>query len=80
MITEQQLILIKPDETYLNEISSYRKEMLDAGSSMDECGSLRHLSDPKEWLKQNCLFEKKETLPVKDWGAATQFVCVRTTD
>lgn len=80
MITEQQLILIKPDETYLNEISSYRKEMLDAGSSMDGCGSLRRLSDPKEWLKQNRLFEKKETLPVKDWVAATQFVCVRTTD
>lgn len=80
MITEQQLILIKPDETYSDEISSYRKEMLDANSSMDGCGSLRRISDPHEWLKQNRLFEKKETLPVKEWVPATQFVCVRAID
>lgn len=80
MITEQQLILIKPDESYAKEISSYRKEMLDANSSMDGCGSLRSQSDPQKWIQDNHLFENKETLPVKDWVAASQYVCVRTTD
>lgn len=76
----EDLMLIKPDISYREEIASYRQEFLDSGDSMDGCGALRRLSAPEEWLKDNLLMEKEETLPDSRRVTATQFVCVRGKD
>ena len=44
-------ILVKPDETMLDEIASYRAAFLLAGDSMDGTGPLRKMDDPLEWVE-----------------------------
>lgn len=70
---KENVILVKPDVSYAEEIRSYREEMLLAGSSMDGTGALRRVEDPMEWLRQNALLEKKENVP-EGKVPATQFV------
>lgn len=70
---KDNVILVKPDVSYAEEIKSYRKEMLVANSSMDGTGTLRRLDDPLEWLRQNALMENPETVP-ENKVQATQFV------
>ena len=73
------MLLVVPDESYAEEIAAYRREMLDAGSSLDGCGSLRRHADPKEWLAFNELLSHEDTVPEK-WVVSTQFVYVRKRD
>lgn len=72
------LILLQPDETMLDEINAYRKSMLDAGSSMDGTGPLGHL-EAIDWLCATRNLLKEENCPPQ-WVPATQFVCVRAAD
>ena len=37
---------------YDRQIQAYRREFLEAGGSMDGCGSLRRFETTKEWLDQ----------------------------
>ena len=74
---KENVILVKPDSSYAEEIRSYREEMLLSGSSMDGTGSLRRVEDPMEWLRQNALLEKKENVP-EGKVPATQFVLTDT--
>ena len=73
------MLLVVPDESYAEEIAAYRREMLDAGSSLDGCGSLHRHADPKEWLAFNELLSHEDTVPEK-WVVSTQFVYVRKRD
>ena len=70
---KENVILVKPDASYREEIASYRKEMLLAGSSMDGTGALRRMQDPMEWLEYNAIMEHPDTVP-KNKVPATQFV------
>ena len=54
-------ILVKPDETMLDEIASYRAAFLAAGSSMDGTGPLRQMEDPLEWVAFCRAAEQRET-------------------
>ncbi len=75
------MLLLKPDETFLDEIVAYRQEMLDAGSSMDGCGSLKRMSDPREWLDQIDMLASRDTIPEHaNWVPSTQFIYVRAAD
>lgn len=75
----EALKLVVPDGSMLEEIRAYRQAMLDAGSSMDGTGSLRHTEDIAEWLRQRDLMANEETVP-EGKVPATQFVCVRPSD
>lgn len=75
----EELILVKPDMSYAEEISAYRQEFLDCGSSMDGCGSLRRHSNPKDWLEFNEILSNEETVP-ENLVPSTQFVYVRKSD
>jgi len=46
-------VLIKPDFSYENDIQLFRKEMLDANSSMDGTGPLKRMENIKDWLEFN---------------------------
>ena len=74
----EELMLLQPDETMLDEINAYRQAMLDADSSMDGAGPLRQL-EAKDWLCATRSLLVEETCPPQ-WVPATQFVCVRAAD
>ena len=74
----EELILLQPDETMLDEINAYRKAMIDADSSMDGTGPLLQL-EAKDWLCATRSLLVEETCPPQ-WVPATQFVCIRKTD
>ena len=71
--------LVIPDASMAGEIVSYRQAMLDAGSSMDGCGSLRRHANPADWLAFNAQLSRKETARAT-WVPSTQYVYVRETD
>lgn len=70
--------LREPGPELCGEIAGYRREMLEAGSSMDGCGSLRRTEDPAVWLAQVESLRREETCPAP-WGPATQFVALSET-
>lgn len=74
----EELLLLQPDETMLDEVDAYRKSMLDAGSSMDGTGPLERL-EAREWLCATRSLLAEETCPPR-WVPATQYVCIRKAD
>lgn len=70
---KDNVILVRPDISYVAEIKSYRKEMLMANSSMDGTGTLRRMNNPLEWLNYNKRMENPDTVPANK-VQATQFV------
>lgn len=75
----EELILTRPDETMLDEITAYRKAMLDAGSSLDGCSGLQNYDDPKAWLEDCRKKEMAEYCPAH-LVTATLYVCIRKSD
>lgn len=75
----QNMKLIKVSAEYAEQIQEYRQEFLDAGDSMDGCGSLRRIADPMEYIKKCMDYESPETLP-EGRVIATQFLFVREED
>lgn len=71
-----ELRLAIPDESLLDEIAAYRQAMLDADSSMDGCGPLKHMENPAEWLAFCRQLDDPATTP-PHWVPMTQFVCLR---
>lgn len=59
----------------VDEIRAYRTAMLDAGSSMDGCGSLRRHENPADWLAFNALLAHPDTVPA-GMVPSTQYVCL----
>ena len=74
----EKMLLLRPNASYLDEVSAYRSEFLAAGSSMDGTGMLRQ-TDAAEWLRLLPLYERPETVP-KPLVPATQFIYVRESD
>ena len=72
-------MLIKPSEEFAAQIAEYRREFLDAGDSMDGCGSLRQTENPFDYIKKCRDYEKFETLP-EGKVVATQLLLVRRSD
>jgi len=75
----EEIYLVKPNETYLEQIAEYRKEFLEAGSSLDGCGSLARTENAEDWLKQVEQLANKETVP-SNWVQSTQFLSIRKSD
>ena len=73
------ILLCRPDETMLEEITSYRDAMLEAGSSMDGTSALNKYDDPAEWLDHVRALEHEETCPAH-LVTATLYVAVRHED
>ena len=72
-------ILIKPDETMLDEIASYRAAFLDAGQKLYGSGLLPEFEDPEDWLHHNRISEDRETVPAGR-VPSEQFVLFRMSD
>lgn len=72
-------ILVKPDESMLEQIAAYRNAFLLSGDSMDGSGPLRQMEDPLEWVAFCRLAEHRETKP-DNWVPSEQFVFLRERD
>lgn len=72
-------LLVKPDESLLEQILNYRAAFLASGESMDGTGPLRRMENPREWLAFNRLAEQRETVPA-DWVPFEQFAFLRERD
>ena len=72
-------IFIKPDETMLDEIASYRSAFLSAGEKIYGAGLLPEFENPKDWLHHNRISEHRETVPAGR-VPSEQFVLFRLTD
>lgn len=75
----EELMLMLPDEAMLDEITSYRSAMLNAGSSMDGCSGLQKYENAQDCLTHVRSMMKLETCPPQ-WVTSTLFVCVRKAD
>ncbi|PNT92560.1 hypothetical protein [Clostridium thermosuccinogenes] len=69
-------VLIKPDLSFESEIEAFRKEMIEANSSMDGTGPLKHMDNIKEWLKYSQCCGNKEYVP-ENWVTCDQYIYVR---
>ena len=76
---EEKLILVKPDMTMAGEIMDYKREFLEAGSSMDGTTPLRTCETAEEWLEIIGRLEKPETVPAH-WVTSSQYVYLREND
>ncbi len=68
--------LIEPSMAYDKEIQDYRREFLEAESSMDGCGSLRRFERTEDWLAYLETCKQPETVP-DGQVPATQYLAVR---
>ncbi len=71
----EELRLVRPDETHVDEINAFRRDMLAAGSEMDGCGPLRRM-EATEWLDFVQKLSDPATVPER-WVLDTQFICLR---
>ena len=76
---EEKLLLLRPDESFIPQYEDYRREFLEAGSSLDGTGPLRRIADGREWLRHIRSYESAETLP-EGRVLATQYILVRERD
>lgn len=70
------LRFVIPDLSLLEEIAAYRQEFIVDGSSMDGCGSLARMEDPRDWIQQIKDLSDEATVP-ESWVRSTQFVLLR---
>lgn len=75
----ETLYLCKPNPSYREEIAAYRRDMLEAGSSMDGCSGLERFEDPGEWIHWCRQMEQEETVP-DGMVPSTTLLCVRGRD
>lgn len=75
----EELKLVIPTEEYLPQVWDYRRECLEAGSSMDGCGSLRRCETAEDWLAEVHRQTDPATVP-EGRVQATQFLTVRVSD
>lgn len=76
---DEQMMLVKPDQSMIEEIMDYKNEFLAAGSSMDGTGSLRKCESADEWLESCRNMERRECVPAH-LVPATQYVYLRRSD
>ncbi len=74
-----KFVLIKPSFYYESDIEAFRKEMLEANSSMDGTGPLRRMENIKEWLEFNQRCENEKSVP-ENLVPCEQFIYVREID
>ena len=76
--------LMKISAEYAEQIREYRQEFIDAGDSMDGCGSLRRIGDPYEYVRLSVEGESLKTMGqeriISGRVPATQLMLIREED
>ncbi len=74
----EELELLLPTMEYKEQIEKYKKDMLDANSSMDGCSTLKR-DDFETWLKKCNDWRQGKNLP-ENFVSSTQYICIRKSD
>ena len=74
-----QLMLLKPEKEYSEQISAYRQAFLDHGDPMEGTGTLYRMAEPQDWLTFVQSLSHPSTVP-ENWDVTTQYICVRPYD
>jgi len=72
-----KLVLVKPDETYIEELRGYRQEWLENDDHSHGDSGLYTQPDIAAWLVNCRLYEKEETKPNPAHVTGEQFMLVR---
>lgn len=75
----EDFLLVRPTSIYADQISEFRQEFLDAGSSMDGMGPLRRIEDPITYIERCAAGEDPNLVP-SNRVPATQFLFIRKAD
>lgn len=75
----EEFILLRPTDEYATQIAQYKQEFLEAGDSMDGCGSLPRLENIEEYIRMCRDYEDPERVP-EHLVPATQFLFVCKSD
>lgn len=79
-LEEDNLIFVEPTMAYAEEISTYRQEMLEAGSSFDGCFSMKRHADIQEFV-DSCISWSNPRRPIDEHGAwGNVIMCIRKSD
>ncbi|MCL2832051.1 MAG: bifunctional GNAT family N-acetyltransferase/class I SAM-dependent methyltransferase [Treponema sp.] len=78
-VISENLILVKPDAKYSQEILAYKKEFENSTDRMNGAGGLEKYDDPIKWIELCRLLEKQETCP-PDRVESDQYMLVRAGD
>lgn len=77
------LILIRPDLIYANQIMEYRREFIelskDENKPIEGGGTLQKFDNADEWIEYSKIMEKGEDLP-ENLVSATQLILIRKSD
>ena len=73
----ENLVLVKPSIEYLDEICSYRNEVMQNGGQFNGDSGLRKFDNIEAWIRCCKLMENKETVPNSNWVENEQFMMVR---
>ena len=71
----QNLALVKPGETYAEEIAAFRQELIDQDSRFDGTGGLKNIEDPQAYIEECRRMKHRETVP-KGMVPASQYLLV----
>ena len=73
------IVLIKPDLSYSEDIMAYRKEMLDNHDSLDGTSCLERYDNAEAWLERLATMSDVTTCP-KEFVTSTTYIGVRQSD
>lgn len=77
---EDELLFVEPSMNYADEITAYRQEMLDTGSSFDGCFSLKRTPNPQDFI-EHCMTWSNPRRPAGEHGAwGNVILCIRKSD
>ena len=71
-----KLILVKPNEEFIEEIKNFRDEFLKDSKTIDGSSVLHNFEDVQEWLNTTRLMEKEETKLNPNWVTGDQYLLV----
>ena len=71
------LILVKPDETHIDELKSIVQEFKDAGDEFHGSSMLAEAECIQTWIENCRLYENKSTLPNPNWVTGEQFLLIQ---
>jgi len=74
-----EIKLVKPSQTYAEQIWEYRTEFLEQGDSLDGCAGLEKVNDVNEWLVNIKKNSREETV-AEGLVPASTFLAVRKAD
>ncbi len=80
MPTADELLFVEPSLAYAEEISSYRQEMLAAGSDFDGCLSMKRMPNPEEYVKYCAEFANPARKLKENDARVTVLLCIRKAD